>query len=268
MAQPVVEITYQINREQLRKIEEHLAETPKAMRTMLQRAVNKGGRKAFTSTKRILSRELGVKQNDLTTAHRVGSGKGKSNKKGRKLVKQLTYKPAQVSDNPVAVVKVAGGRLPLTFFRPKEKQGRIVTFSNRTTGRVWKAKTRGGGVSYSIGKRGRKTVKQFFIGRGRKGQSESASEAASTSYGRVFMRSPWAFGARKKKRRHDPFLIEPLGPSAPYVAKKNPELRKQLRIDVSAEVNKSLASQWKAWKEKKYLQSAGDGSEAPAGGSE
>lgn len=245
MARPPIEISFEPDPDLVRKVEEQLADMPKAANRILLRGINVGARKAFTIAKRAISKELGIKQSDLTTPHRLGSGN--SGKKGSHSQAPISVKRATL-ENLVATVRISSGRIPLAYFKPRELPGVMVQFRSPDTGRAWLNKTRGGGVRYRMGSLGTRTAKSAFLGRARKGSAESASVSASSERKRVFVRTS-RLGARKAQgRKRDPFLRELLGPSVPYVARKNKALRDGLRIDMAPAVNAEIARQFELWK--------------------
>lgn len=208
---PPIQFSVQVDDEQFRRFEAILKDAPKKAITALQRAVNRGASKGVTESKRVIAKELGIKQGDLTKPHRFGSPtKSQSTGKAIDLIKAG-------KDKLEATVRISGRRIPLVFFKPNPSDTRRPVKS---------------GVRYRIGSRGFKRIKEAFVGRARSGTSRSAAEGTSGHVG-VFV--------RKGKKRLP--IMEPLGPSIPLAAEKNPELARVINQDLSAVMNAELDRQ-------------------------
>lgn len=206
---------------QFRRFEAILKDAPKKAIVALQRAVNRAATKAATESKRVISRELGIKQSDLTKPHRFGSpSKFQSTGKAIDTIKAG-------KDKLEAKVRIAGRRIPVVYFKPNPRDAR----------RPVK-----GGVQFKIGAHGVTRVKNAFVGRARSGSSQSAAEGTS---GHV--------GVWKRVGKSRLPIQELLGPSIPYAAEKNADLKRAIDVDVqssmSAELDRQLdliAREWNA----------------------
>ncbi len=210
------------------------------------RASNRVAAMALTRAKRVISKELGIKQSDLVTPHRFGALKSQSTGTALRVFKTNTSAQS-------AELRVSGRRIPVRFFRPRELAGKwIVKSGVRKKGvKAKRIYVRTTGVRYKIGSQGTKTARNAFMGRGQKGDSGSASIAASGHLG-VFTRTDRTkkssgttpamnFGRLGKRKRVGRLPIrELLGPSVPGAAEKNPEFRQMLNIDLSAEMLKRM----------------------------
>lgn len=197
---------------------------PRKISGAVARAINRAGRNAVTQAKRIISRELGVKQSDLVNPHRFGAKGGQST--GR----AIRWVPA-TPDNLNGSMWFSGRRIPLIYFRakatPLTEQAPVRVFWQ---GQLRTFRRRGSGVRWKIGMR-TNFAKDAFIGRGRRGNAASADVSASGHLG-VFARNP---GARRLK------IHELKGPSIPYAAKKNKAVHDAMRAQVTEMFNTRLA---------------------------
>lgn len=114
--------------------------------------------------------------------------------------------------------------------------------------RVWVRTT---GVSYRIGKEGRKVFREAFMGRTKtKGKMEEAFRGTGGT--RVFVRSPAAASASgiiviegqgKRKRKNRLPLATPNGPSVPEAALKDTDLDRALRVDMSQQFSDDIRNE-------------------------
>lgn len=206
-----MEVTIKIDDAAFRRFEQFLKDTPKKAITALQRSVNRAGSKAQTEAKRSVSKELGIKQADLTKPHRFGSpSKSQSTGKAIDLIKAG-------KDKLEAKVRIAGRRIPLVYFKPKPSD------ANRPSK---------GGVRYKIGARGFKRISTAFVGRARAGLARSAAEETSGHVG------VWVRVGKKRLP-----IRELLGPSIPYAAEKNADLKRAIDVDTADVMAKELDRQ-------------------------
>ncbi len=210
-------------------------EAPKA----ISRAINRALDTARTIAKRVIARELGIKQSDLVTPHAFGRSRGKS-------TGEALHAVGASASRLIGALLISGRRIPLIWFHAKQLAGRRITRTHTTRSgnqtAPYRMKTRSGGVIYRIGTGGRKKVVPAFTGRGRKGgwnkragKSLGVAEVGTSGHVGVFVR---AFGAKRLP------LVQLHGPSIPLVARHNAELSRGLRIDVTDTLRKRLAHEF------------------------
>lgn len=190
-----------------------------AIYSSLVRAAKSGRQYVATA----LSRLTTIKRADLTTLHRLGG----SNRR-RSIVDVVL----PIGRNNTAGVSISDKRIPLVYFRAKEKRSSLKPRKYRANATI--------SVTYTIRRGARKTIKNqpgpytqrgaVFIGRGRKGQAKSAAEASS-GHVAVFQRH---VGTKRLPIR------QVYGPSMARVIQDDPALGSALRFDLSSTFNKRM----------------------------
>lgn len=192
-------------------------------------AINDALRRGKSKTVKGLSKNLGIKQKDLTTAHRWGDRGGRAVP-----VRSTTATPAK----PEGRITISSGRIPLIWFGPRPSKPGV---GLRNRGRVltrqgWMIVRFGSGVTYKMGRYGMRTLKQGFIARGRRGDSAGAADAASGHAG-VFIRTNPHEGGPSLPIR------QPLGPSVGYAANRDEGLKRDLDFDLTDFLSKEVERQ-------------------------
>lgn len=201
---------------QLAELQRVLAGTPKAIPTVIMRALNRGMDAAFGRVKTAITSELNLRPSDIA---------GGSGTKGR-----VSKRPAKAT-HLQALVQVSGKRIALVYFGARTLFGRFKRGEAMSLRRIArKTGRKPAGVTYQIGRsEGRKYIEQAFIAGGKVGGD---AEAATTT-DRVFRR----VGASRLP------IMELFGPSIPHVATRHRSLKSALEVDVSAVIAKRLQSQ-------------------------
>lgn len=230
-----MEVAIQIDEASLQRLDRFLKEYPKKARTALQRAVNRAAQRGATVAKRAISKELGIKQSDLTKPHRFGA-----HRVGDSVGKAIDVIKAG-KDKYEAIVRISGRRIPVVFFKGaiasgvkshNEKAGQMYFGVGRYKGRFAKGgQGAGSGVQWKIGKNVTR-VRTAFIATMPSGHTGIFGRKTKVAA---------KVGPRGGKREK---LFEYLGPSIPYVAEHNYEFGTSLSLDVhplmEAELHRQL----------------------------
>jgi len=231
---PAMEIELRVDPRQMAELERLLIDTPKEMMPILRRQVTRAGKTALTIAKRAIAREIGLKQKDLVSRHRFGARGSEST--GRALRLDIREAPQM----PYAVLRISGKRIPVVWFKAKQKFRSRRTAAARKLGPRARQRVRAG-VSWKIGRRGRVTEKMAFFGRGRRGGRQmdkiiphlGVRELGTSGHRGVF---------RRAGRTRLP-IYELRGPSIPYIAERNVAMQQALDTDVSAVFAKRIDSE-------------------------
>lgn len=215
-----VSITATIRPDQFARIERELGQFPGRAEKAVSRALNRALDNAKTRAVKALSANLGLPQRFFNELHR------QSQTGGKKKAIIMDYANAERLE---ARMSLSSGRIPVIFFKARPSKPSIGLKKQMPiralTKYGWATVTRRGtGVTWSIGRHGKTTAKQAFVGRGRAGRSASAEQQQSGHIG-VFIRRK---GAKRLK------IDQLMGPSIGYVAQKDEALKRELDIDVSA----------------------------------
>lgn len=216
-------ITISIDKAKWDSVISSLRGAPKKLERAAIRAANRAGEHGYTQTKRIVAKELGLKQADLTKPHRFGAQKGQSTGQALRLHK------SNDANVPVRIT-IAGGRIPLIYFGAKEVPGKWITRGRGKKKRRLFVRTLG--VTYKIGRQGTKKIKDAFIGKTKSGhegvwrQDIAAAGSSGTYPGKTFGRM-----VNRKRAGRLP-IWEPKGISVPVAAQRNAEFSRLLKVDL------------------------------------
>jgi hypothetical protein len=178
-------------------------------RAALASVLNETARHARGKAATFLARELGVKRGDLIAKKR--------NYRYGSLALMPPAKPEHLSTGFVVI----GKRIPLFRFGAKPQK------PTRPGPR--------GGVSYKIGSRGRRRIKDAFIAAGRRGRTGTVETAGTSGHLGVF---------KRVGRKRIP-IMQLFGPSIPHVADKNPGFADGLRTNVAPFMKKRIIGRLK-----------------------
>lgn len=208
-------------------------------------ALNETARRGLTQSRRTLSKNLGIKQAEFNRPHRWGARGSESTGKALRVV---TAK----ANSLFAAIWFSGRRIPLVWFKPREVSGGLFEHRRRSPNVKWRGRPRrvdakwmqrkpAGGITYTMGVQGQRTIKDAFFGRAVRGKSAEAANGASGHIA-VYTRTS---RPRKRDRGRDPkydnALHQPMGPSIPQAASKSPELASYFNTELPRLLEQRLA---------------------------
>jgi hypothetical protein len=228
MASATLRITFDVDPVQLERLDILARTFPGRIVRAVARSVNRAAKHAVTISKRVISRELGIRQADLVKPHRFGARGSASTGRAIDIIKRATFA------KPSAIVRITGKRIPVVWFKAKPTPltaQRPVWYRDAESGQFHVSRFRGQGVGWKIG------AKKSFVERAFMGKTKSGHLG-------VFWRRP-------DKSRDSGYVArlpidEIMGPSIPYVASKNRALKRALEVDVSATLQKRIEGEIKA----------------------
>lgn len=243
-----MEMSVEFDKQQLAELQGFAKRFPETADKLARSAINKALKLAERLVVRTLSVNMGIEEKEFTTPHAWGVRQS-----GKRTTRAVQRKNA-TGKKPFGLLQISGQRIPLVWFRaqatplrirPKSEWVRVRLgghdYTGNKTSQWYTLYKWGSGVTYQLGREGRKLLKEGFMGRGRRGTAESAFDAISGHVG-VFVRAKQ--GDKQVPRSK---IVEPKGPSVPEAAMKDSRIRSDLNEvhgammqDLSTRIDRAL----------------------------